>query len=281
MPPMLAPGIAVRKRMRGNMTSGRSPHDRWALPLEGALPDHECTYRSSAMDLYTVSKFLHLGAGTLALVTFWTAGIARKGGALHVRVGKIYLLAMCLVIATALVMCAILYRQGKVVSASFLAYLIVITAAGCWNAWRAIRDKRSWQQFTGPVYRAMAALSLIAGLGIFALGYARGIVLFMGFALVGVSIGIGAWRDIRRGPEDAKWWLRQHYRSMLGNGVATHIAFLGLGLPRLLPELAGSTLQLLSWFGPIAVAFAVALYWDRRYPVTSKAVITHNEKAPA
>ena len=233
------------------------------------------------MDLYTISKFLHLGAGTLALVTFWTAGFARKGGALHVRVGKIYLLAMCLVMATALVMCTILYGQGKVVSASFLAYLIVVTAGGCWNAWRAVRGKPSWERFTGLAFKGLATLSLVAGLGIFALGYARDIVLFMGFALVGVSIGIGAWRDIRRGPEDAKWWLRQHYRSMLGNGVATHIAFLGLGLPRLLPELAGGTLQLLSWFGPIAVAFAVALYWDRRYPVTRKTVITQNEKAPA
>jgi len=95
-------------------------------------------------------------------------------------------------------------------------------------------------------------------------------VLFMGFAFVGIFIGIGALRDIRRGPEDAKWWLRQHYKAMMGNGVATHIAFLGLGLPRLLPELAGGTLQLISWFAPIAVAAAAALYWDRRHPLLRK-----------
>ncbi len=224
------------------------------------------------MDLYTISKFLHIGAGTLALVGFWTAGLARKGGPLHVRVGQIYLSAMCVVMATGLVMCTVLFGQGKVISASFLAYLVVITAAASWNAWRAIRDKRSWAAFTGPVFKGLAIASFVSGMAIFVLGYVRGVPLFMGFAFVGVAVGVGSWRDLRRGPEDAKWWLRQHYKSMMGNGVATHIAFLGLGLPRLLPELAGGPLQVLSWFGPLVIAFAAALYWDRRYPVKSNVV---------
>ena len=210
------------------------------------------------MDLYTFAKFLHIGAGTTALIGFWSAGMARKGGALHVRVGQIYLAAMTVVMVTGLIMAATLFARGKVVSASFLSYLIVITAAASWNSWRAIRDKRDWQRFSGPMFRVLVALSALSGLAIFWLGYVRGIPLFMGFAFVGIGVGFGTWRDIRRGPEDAKWWLRQHYRSMMGNGVATHIAFLGLGLPRLLPELAGGSLQLISWFGPIAVAFAAA-----------------------
>ncbi|HWT15273.1 MAG TPA: hypothetical protein VN581_05770 [Patescibacteria group bacterium] len=233
------------------------------------------------MDLYTITKTLHIGAGTLALAGFWTAGLARKGGALHVRVGQIYLVAMCVIMATGLVMAATLFGRGKVVSASFLSYLIVITAAASWSAWRAIRDKRDWQRFTGPVFRLLGALSFASGLVIFVLGYVRGIPLFMGFAFVGLFLGIGTWRDVRRGPEGAKWWLRQHYRAIMGNGVATHIAFLGIGLPRLFPELAGSTLQLISWFGPIVVAFAAALYWDRRHPTAVKPASHRNENAPA
>lgn len=218
------------------------------------------------MDVYTIAKFLHIGAGTTALAGFWTAAMARKGGALHVRVGQIHLLAMTVVMATGLVMATTLFGRGKVASASFLSYLIVITAAASWSSWRAIRDKHDWHRFTGPVFRALAAASAASGIAIFALGYVRGIPLFMGFALIGVAIGVGAWRDLRRGPEDAKWWLRQHYGAMMGNGIATHVAFLGLGLPRLLPELSGDTLQRISWFGPVVVAFAAALYWDRRHP---------------
>lgn len=75
------------------------------------------------MDLYAFSKFLHIGAGTFALVGFWTAGMARKGGPLHRRVGQIYLTAMCVVMATGLVMATHVFAQGKVVSATFLSYL--------------------------------------------------------------------------------------------------------------------------------------------------------------
>jgi hypothetical protein len=267
--------------MQADMTSGRSQHDRRRLPPRASGRDHGGHFEEKAMDLYTIAKFLHIGAGTTALVGFWTAGLARKGGAVHVRVGQVYLLAMTVVMATGLVMAATLFGQGKVLSASFLSYLIVITAAATWGSWRAIRDKRDWSRFSGPVFRVLAALSALSGAGIFALGYVRGIPLFMGFAFVGLGIGYGSWRDLRRGPEDAKWWLRQHYRAMMGNGVATHIAFLGLGLPRLMPELAGSTLQLISWFGPIVVAFAAALYWDRRHPRIVKPALGTNANAPA
>ena len=57
----------------------------------------------------------------------------------------------------------------------------------------------------------------------------------------------------------------EHYNAMIGNGVAVHIAFLGIGLPRLLPMLGGATLQQLAWFGPLAVALAAKLWADRRW----------------
>jgi hypothetical protein len=231
-------------------------------------------------DLYTVSRLLHLCAGLIALVSFWIAGLARKGSRVHVLAGRTYLSAMLAIIATSLVLCAVMVLRGQLVQSAFLGYLVVITAATCWISWRAVRDKRDWARFSGWVFRLFGLLSALAGAGILALGIAFQVPLFMGFSLVGLFIGLGTWRDVRRGPEDAKWWLRQHYRAMTGNGVATHIAFLGLGLPRLLPELAGGTLRLLAWFGPLVIAFAVAAYWDRRYPRTAP-VLPRQEETPA
>ena len=63
------------------------------------------------MDLYTFAKFLHIGAGTTALIGFWSAGMARKGGALHVRVGQIYLAAMSVVMVTGLIMASLLLAR--------------------------------------------------------------------------------------------------------------------------------------------------------------------------
>ena len=52
---------------------------------------------------------------------------------------------------------------------------------------------------------------------------------------------------------------------MLGNGIATHIAFLGIGLPRLLPAVDGTVLHYGAWFGPLVVAVIAKLVLDRRW----------------
>ena len=44
---------------------------------------------------------------------------------------------------------------------------------------------------------------------------------------------------------------------MLGNFVATHIAFLSIGLPKLLPMLDGVVLNYASWFGPLLLLLVV------------------------
>ncbi|MCA1713620.1 MAG: hypothetical protein LC715_00305 [Gammaproteobacteria bacterium] len=43
------------------------------------------------------------------------------------------------------------------------------------------------------------------------------------------------------------WWLVEHYSAMLGNGIATHVAFVSIGLPRLLPAVDGVGLHYLGW----------------------------------
>ena len=57
----------------------------------------------------------------------------------------------------------------------------------------------------------------------------------------------------------------EHYTAMLGNGVATHIAFLGIGLPRLLPAVDGTALHYAAWFGPLGAAVIAKWLLDRRW----------------
>ena len=59
--------------------------------------------------------------------------------------------------------------------------------------------------------------------------------------------------------------MEQHLGAMIGCGVATHIAFLLVGLPRLLPALSGSGLQTAAWLSPLVLA-AIARRWlGRRF----------------
>jgi hypothetical protein len=86
------------------------------------------------------------------------------------------------------------------------------------------------------------------------------------FSWVGILGGAGMIRQAHRPPvAERRWWLRAHYFNVLGMGVATHIAFLGLGLNRLLAPLGIQPPQLLAWTLPLAVAMAAGIWLDRRY----------------
>lgn len=219
------------------------------------------------MTAYTLMLFLHVGLGTVALVTFWTAGLSKKGSPVHRAAGKVYLLAMTGLLAAAIPMSVAVFGRSPVFG-SFLFYLLVITVTAVWTSWRAIRDKRDWARYTGPVYQTLKWLNLASGLTIAFIGvmYAtRMQAVIVSFSLIGIAIFFQMQRFSREPPEDPRWWLRQHLEGMLGNGVATHIAFLSIGLPKVLPMLAGPTLQNLAWLGPLALAFVAGTFLTRKY----------------
>jgi hypothetical protein len=141
-------------------------------------------------------------------------------------------------------------------------------------AWLAIRWKRDFARFTGMGFRIGAGVLTLAGVGVVALGVAAQSWLLVIFGLIGPAGGLEARRLIRNGPSGPNWWIKEHYGAMIGNGVATHIAFLQIGLLRLVPELGATVIQHLAWFAPLAVGIAAGRWLDRRYlrprPVTAK-----------
>lgn len=219
------------------------------------------------MTLHTLSYFMHAGLGTLALATFWTAGLSRKGSRVHRTAGKIYLLAMVGLLLAALPLTAALAARNPV-AGGFLAYLVVITVTSVWTSWRAVKDKKDWARFTGPVYRTLTWANLVSGLAMAYVGLfitTQMQVIMVAFSGIGIFSFLKMWRFSRRLPDDPRWPLRQHLAAMLGNGIATHIAFLSIGLPKVLPFLAGSSLLNLAWLAPLVVASAAGVYLTRKY----------------
>ena len=105
---------------------------------------------------YEALRWIHVALGTVALVTFWSAGLARKGSPVHRASGKVYLAAMAVLLAVAVPMTWRIGLSGRTVTAAFLAYLLLITATATWKAWRAIRDKRDFARYAGRGFRALA-----------------------------------------------------------------------------------------------------------------------------
>lgn len=222
------------------------------------------------MDAYRLLVMFHVAAGVIALLTFWTAAMSRKGSPVHRSAGRVYLSSMLVVLVTALVITAVFFLRGRTGAAVFLGYLCVITAVGCWSAWRAIRDKRDPLAYFGRVYKSLAWLAIVSGLATFAFGATLGSMLLMTFCWIGVVLGISMLRKLREHAAGqvrggARWWLREHYTAMLGNGVATHIAFFNIGLSRLLEALGLQAPQMLAWMTPVVVAVAAGIWLDRKY----------------
>lgn len=234
------------------------------------------------MDLATLPLTLHVVAGSLALVTFWSAGLARKGTPLHRRVGQVYLLAMLAIILTGIPLVLQLVNRGQPAGALFLTYLMVLVGNASWSAWRAVRDRRDRAAFYGTMYWFVAMLTAGSGMAIIALGTHAGALLLQVFGAVGVIGGIGAWTSWRRSASDPKWWLKEHFGAMIGNGVATHIAFFGIGLRSLLPGMDPGLLQHLAWFAPLAGAFIAAWWLGRKYgrPTTAQTSPPSSQPSP-
>ncbi|HWS77904.1 MAG TPA: hypothetical protein VN205_05940 [Thermomonas sp.] len=220
------------------------------------------------MNPYLAFKLVHVALGCVALLSFWTAGLARKGSPLHVGAGKVYLLAMVGLLAATVPMCWLAWFAGHQKVVVFLLYLLVITTTSVWLSWRAIRDKRDWARYVGPFYRSLMWLNLAAGAGIalFGLFVADQMqLIIVSFSLIGIGTFVRMRRFALQPPIEPRWWMRQHLNAMLGNGVATHIAFLSIGLPRLLPMLQGPVFQNLAWLAPLGVAALAGAYLTRKY----------------
>jgi hypothetical protein len=236
------------------------------------------------MTPYEAIVATHAAFGTAALATYWTAGFAKKGSPLHRRAGQVYLLAMLGILASGVPLVARSIEDGRPNVAAFLAYLLLLVAQGTWSAWRAIRDRRAPPRYFGPVFWTLTGACVVAGAAMIGLGVRIGQPIFMAFGAIGGILGVAAMRARRRADGDPIWWLREHYGAMIGNGIATHIAFFSIGLRRVAPGLDPALVQNLAWFTPLAVA-AVAGWWigrkyGRRRPTTARPTATATAPSP-
>lgn len=216
--------------------------------------------------MYRAIVLAHVACGVVALATYWMAGLSKKGSPLHKGAGKAYLVAMIGIVLTSMVLAGAAFAVGKAVTGTFLAYLVVITASAMWLGWTAVRRKREQSRFRDRGYVALALLNIVSGAVVFAFGLRVGDALLMGFCWIGIVLGAQMLWRARRPLDEAKWWLREHIGAMLGCGIATHVAFLSIGLNRI-TDLLGieANLGLLPWFGPIVVAQIAGVWLGRKY----------------
>jgi hypothetical protein len=219
----------------------------------------------AAMTTYELVRNVHILAGTIALATFWTAAMLRKGSPAHINVGRTFMIAMTAIALTGVPLALSAFARGAPILGTVLLYIVVITVTPTWLAWRAVRDKRDFTSFVGPTYRALIWVNVATGLVVLGFGIWIQNILLMLISPIGILTGFFMLRFARQEPTDKRWWLVRHYGAIIGAGIATHVAFLNIGFARMLPPELGSTAQKLSWLVPFIVALIARVYLDRKY----------------
>jgi hypothetical protein len=219
------------------------------------------------MNLFEAARFAHILVGVAVLVTFWRAALASKGGLTHRRFGRLYLLAMTVLLALTLTMAAGMAVGGQGMRAVFNVYVALISVASVWMAWRSIADRDNVN-----AYRGWACKILCAALGCYGvflltivprMGSPARMAMVLAFAVLGLTIFAALLRRIIRGADHPRWWLSEHLTAMALNFAATHASFTILGLGAILPAVKEPwtrTAILTSWM----ISAGVVRWWAGR-----------------
>src|SRR5690606_30185412 len=200
------------------------------------------------------------------LVSFWIPALTRKGSRVHRAAGKVFLVAMLVVVATGVPLAARLFWYDQWVFGVFLLYLVVITAAAVGSAWFALRFKREPARYYGAGYRATAWLMLASGLTVIAAGLLNQVWLLFFFGLIGPFVALDMFKRLRATERDANWWLQEHLGGMIGGGIATHVAFGAFGLRQLWPAYASldGWIGMLPWLAPVVSGTIASILLEKK-----------------
>ncbi|MFZ4122748.1 MAG: hypothetical protein ACOYKM_13925 [Caulobacterales bacterium] len=215
--------------------------------------------------LHEIARWSHIGVGTLAFASLWTAAFARKGGGLHRGAGRVYGWTMVIVLITAAVLTLTTLTRGQWTGAVFLFYLLTITATSLWMGKRTLSFKGDSHGYTRGPFLTVGVLNIVAATGAIAVGLIAEQHFIVGVSIIGFLIGFGIIGMWRKPPEHPRFWLKEHIGGMVGAGIATHVAFASIGLRQLFPDLDATVITIWPWLVPVVGGFVFAGLAERRY----------------
>lgn len=192
--------------------------------------------------LYKLLLYGHIAAGMLALLTGLMALLARKFGTLHPRMGRIYLLAVSIVVVTA-------------VSMSLLKWNLFLLTIGLFTAYQLYAGKRSLvNKSLHPNQRDWFfwGMGLLNGL-IMVAQLQLVLMVFGGIQLLLVANDGFLFIKTMRGKKlPATAWLQRHLGNMLGTFIAVITAALVVN--------GNGSWQL--WLFPTVILVPFIIYWN-------------------
>lgn len=232
-------------------------------------------------ETYRILLGFHVVVGSLALLTFWGAMLARKGGRLHRRFGRGFAVTMATTLVTAAILCAVLLADPLAARppetelgaldrteharvsrelGSGLLEVSVVTGALLYFGLRALRRRRGLAASDRNVDLAVACGVTSAGLVFLALGFDPDLPHFEGRGVVASVVGALQIRALVRPNRSRSSWLVEHLVGLMGAAAIGHGALTVNVAGRFTDDLGLA-------FGasvPTLLAFALAIGWTAR-----------------
>lgn len=216
----------------------------------------------------------HICTGLVGLITFWVPVLARKGGARHIRIGRLFVHVLLATgtLAVGIAICTLLQplqthpdlHDPVLVRGLFgwmMLYLAILTISLAWYGRACIRNKRSHRANRHWFNVGLQIATLLAAANCAIQGALIAQPLMLAISLVGLASGATNLWFIATDQPARQAYLKEHVKALVGAGISVYTAFMSVGLARLFPAHAFNPLI---WATPIALGIALIVWHHRR-----------------
>lgn len=228
--------------------------------------------------LREISRWSHIIFGFTGLLAFWFPVVARKGGDVHRKAGKVFMFCGYWVCASAAVSCTLVTymilsrgiahkNADNLAAMAFLSYLAWVTFVTLPYATGVLRTKKDPTALDTPWFRFLAYSSLAASalLVVFATVFpSNWSLLLYVLSPIGVGTGLPMLRYMS-GKGSKREWFFEHMSATVGAGIAFHTAFAVFGASRLFSLPTGGWLAVIPWVLPALIGTPGLALWKRHY----------------
>ncbi|WP_075935885.1 DUF2306 domain-containing protein [Halosegnis longus] len=200
--------------------------------------------------------WLHIGAGTVAVLAGLGALVTTKGGWRHRQAGKLFVISMGVVVATVFGLLVFNPTTFRII----LTLVAIFSGYFAFSGYRVLSRKRSGDDVdtidwvaTGAVFVACLGLGVWGGMWYLG-GQSFGIVMIV-FGTIGVVFAtLDAWTFRRDGTDE---WMVSHLQRMIAAFISTVSAVSAVNLTPIL--------GIWAWLWPTIVGVPLIVYWSNVY----------------
>jgi len=220
--------------------------------------------------LFNLFLAVHVGAGLVALITFWGAVATRKGAAAHRRWGRVFSLSIYVASIQALGMGALsvvwplamhpqltdepLYRG---LFGWMMIYLAVLALSMTRYGLQMVANKSDHLNNRHWAMVGLQLAVLVTGLNCFIHGLMLGQPLMIGISLIGFGTTSTYLHYMFKAEVGTRDYIPEHLKAMVACGIAAYTAFLSVGLVDMFPAHAFNPAL---WAVPTLIGMAIIIH---------------------